>query len=207
MITHEWLNKVKLLKYDWNTGLALHVDDKEKFNDYCVFLWETVDDKELLKNNFVYTLVDLTIGDGIFQGYYILDNINNSDVTGIVGYFISTIYAEIPNGFMSSIEEYGKAETIDEWLDKVYLIPPPEKNSKGVNYLWDDADAFNQHEELYEFIWDTVHNKDLYPNYTIYTIIGTDDGDRLVNGYHYVNRIGHFISVKEIDLPKEGIEY
>lgn len=92
---------------------------------------------------------------------------------------------------------------IDEWLDKVYLIPPTRNNN--MTSIWDTDD--NKHENLYEFMWDKITDINICKNNIIYTLIDTEEGNYLIYGYHLVNRIGHFISKVNIEIPIEGIKY
>ena len=99
---------------------------------------------------------------------------------------------------------------LDDWLDATKLIRPYNSSEySNIKSVWDDikenSDDSEKFDNLPEFMWDRITDLKLMQDNYIYTLIDTDEGDCLIFGYHIVNRIGHFISRTNIEIPVEGI--
>ena len=43
--------------------------------------------------------------------------------------------------------------------------------------------------------------------YTYTVVIDEDDTAWLIDGWHFVNRVGYYFTTKKIDIPEEGLRY
>ena len=41
----------------------------------------------------------------------------------------------------------------------------------------------------------------------VYTLVEADGTEWIIDGYHYVNRLGYFFSKKKVKIPEEGLRY
>ena len=80
--------------------------------------------------------------------------------------------------------------TYEEWEEKY----KPIVNSLGEN---ENTQLFETYGQEYEFIKKTDPKK-------IWTLVDGDIGTYIIDGWHYVNRIGYFVT--EVPHDDEGIE-
>ena len=80
-----------------------------------------------------------------------------------------------------------------------FVMPyPDEELNHNDSYMeqpsWEDFHAIKQ-----------MPNKD---ELFFYTVVHCDNDEAwLLDGYHFINRIGYFVSTKKIDIPEDGIRY
>lgn len=76
----------------------------------------------------------------------------------------------------------------------------PQANQLNPNASFDWGDGFGT---LYETFDEELEYVQQQPRNRIWTLISGDDGDYVTSGYHFVNRLGYFIT--EVALP-EGVD-
>lgn len=92
-------------------------------------------------------------------------------------------------------------EKRDEFFktNEEFLIPAKENSTEDspYKYLWDDFPAVKK--KLNEF-------DDKEPGLYCYTLVEDDGNAYITSNWHFVNRIGYFISNKKVD-PNINIRY
>ena len=97
-----------------------------------------------------------------------------------------------------------------------------EQEQELDNFFEDNLDSFIHpygeclnDDEFYgsQLIWDNFRDARLkevanQDGVYIYTVLECDNEEAwLVEGWHFVNRLGYFFTTKKIDMPEEGIRY